>query len=150
MLKADYLRAQRARAAQQAIVQSDQANFSRFEGLIQHRAVSQQQYDDAKYKLQADQAQLGETAAQTRAALARLGGSADRPVTGMPEYRQAQAQLGEAERELRHAVVRAPFDGTVTRVTQLQVGQYLPAGTAAFGLVGSEVSGWTRSRRRPR
>ena len=136
-LKADYERARRARAAQEAVVQNDQANLQRYQSLVTQHAVSQQQYDDARYKLKADQAQLGESEAQSKGALVRLGGNADLPVAGMPAYRQAEAQLGEAERELRHAVVRAPFDGMVTRVTKLQVGQYLPAGTAAFGLVGT-------------
>ncbi len=136
-LKADYLRAQRARAAQEAVVENDQAQLRRYDGLIRQHAVSEQQYDDARYKLKADQAQLGESDAQARSALGRLGGKADQPVTQMPAYKQAQAQLGEAERELRHSVVHAPFDGTVTRVTKLQVGQYLAAGTPAFGLVGA-------------
>jgi membrane fusion protein (multidrug efflux system) len=136
-LKADYLRAQRAHAAQEAIVQNDQATAQRYQGLVAQHAVSQQQYDDARYKLKADQAQLGESEAQSKAALARLGGNADLPIAGLPAYKQAQAQLGEAERELRHTVVRAPYDGMVTRVTKLQIGQYLPAGTAGFGLVST-------------
>ena len=137
-LKADYLRAQRAEAAQQAVVQNDAATLRRYEGLVKQHAVSQQIYDDARYKLQSDQAQLGEAAAQSKAALVRLGGTADVSVTQMPAYKQAQAELGEAAREMAHAIVRAPYDGTVTRVAKLQVGQYLPAGTAAFGLVGSK------------
>jgi membrane fusion protein (multidrug efflux system) len=35
-------------------------------------------------------------------------------------------------------VVRAPFDGIVTQVDQLQPGQYLAANTAAFGLIGDD------------
>jgi membrane fusion protein, multidrug efflux system len=136
-LKADYERAQRARLAQVAMVENDKATLDRYATLVKQHAVPQQQYDDARYKLQADQAQLGSSEAQVKAALAKLGGQAEIPVTDMPAYKQAQAQLGEAERELRHAVVRAPYDGMVTQVTKLQLGQFLPAGTAAFGLVGT-------------
>ncbi len=53
----------------------------------------------------------------------------------MPAYKLAAAQLAEAERDLRHSVARAAFDGVVTQVNKLQPGQFLAAGTPAFGLV---------------
>jgi membrane fusion protein (multidrug efflux system) len=136
-LKADYLRAQRAQAAQAALVQSDQANVDRAAQLVKTRAIAAQQYDDERFKLSADQAQLGSNQAQVKAALAKLGGNADLPVTEMPPYKTALAQLGEAQRQMAHSVVRAPYDGMVTQVSKLQLGQVLQAGTAAFGLVGT-------------
>jgi membrane fusion protein, multidrug efflux system len=138
VLKADYAHAQRMVAAQQAMVREDQATYDRYATLVKEGGITKQQFDDAKYKLDADQASLGADNAQVRAALARLGGKADVPVTEMPAYKQAQAQLAEAEREFRHATVRAPFNGMVTQVSKLQPGQYLPAGTAAFGLVATD------------
>ncbi|HET6182973.1 MAG TPA: HlyD family secretion protein [Acetobacteraceae bacterium] len=136
-LKADYTRALRQQAAQEAMVASDQATLDRYATLVKSGAVTKQEYDDARYKLEADQAQVGSSQAQVKAALARLGGKAETPITDMPAYKQAEAQLGEAEREMRHSVVRAPYDGTVTQVSKLQLGQFLPAGTPAFGLVGT-------------
>jgi len=56
----------------------------------------------------------------------------------MPAYRQAAAQLAETQREFNHSIVRAPFNGVATQVSKLQPGQFLPAGTAAFGLVGTD------------
>ena len=56
----------------------------------------------------------------------------------MPSFKQAQAQLAEAEREMNHSVVRAPYDGIVTQVNKLQIGMYLGASTAAFGLVSTD------------
>jgi membrane fusion protein, multidrug efflux system len=134
-LKADYVRAERRVTALQAIVQNDQDNFDRYAVLVKHGAVTQQAFDDARYKLAADQATLGGNQANAKAVLARLGGAADTPVQQMPAYKQAQAQLAEAEREYRHSIVRAPFSGVVTQVNKLQPGQFLAAGTAAFGLV---------------
>jgi membrane fusion protein, multidrug efflux system len=136
-LKAEYQRALEAKAAQAALVQGDQATFDRDAGLVKAHAIPQQQYDDARFKLLADKAQLGSSQAQVRSALARLGDNADQPVTDMPAYKSALAQLGEARREMDHSVVRAPFDGMVTQVSKLQLGQVLQAGTAAFGLVGT-------------
>ncbi len=137
-LKADYLQAQREVAARQAQVAADQATFDRYAVLVKSRAITPQQYDDAKYKLAADQATVGTSQAQVQSALARLGGKADIPSTEMPAYKQAAAQLAEAQREANHAVVRAPFNGIVTQVSKLQLGQFLPAGTAAFGLVSTD------------
>jgi membrane fusion protein (multidrug efflux system) len=137
-LKADYDKAQRELAADLAVLKSDQATYDRYANLVKQHAITQQQYDDAKYKVAQDQATFGGGQASVKAALARLGGDATIPSDQMPAYKQAQAQLGEAERQFRHSVVRAPLNGEVTRVSKLQIGQYLPAGTAAFGLVASE------------
>ncbi len=136
-LKANYLQALQARAAQAALVQGDQATYDRAAQLVKTRAMPPQQYDEARFKLLADQAQLGSGEAQVKAALAKLGGNADLPVTEMPAYKTALAQLGEAQRQLNHSMVRAPYEGTVTQVSKLQLGQVLQAGTAAFGLVGT-------------
>jgi membrane fusion protein, multidrug efflux system len=134
-LKADYVRAKRRVAAQQAIVQNDQTNYDRYAVLVKRGAVTQQAFDNARYKLAADQATLEGDRANAKAVLARLGGAADTPVEQMPDYNQAQAQLAEAEREYRHSIVRAPFSGVVAQVDKLQPGQFLAAGTPAFGLV---------------
>lgn len=136
-LKADYLRAQREVVAQAALVQADQSNFDRYATLVRERGVTRQQFDDAKYKLEADQATLGAAKAQQIAALARLGGNAELPITQMPAYRQAAAQRAETQREFDHSIVRAPFAGVVSQVNKLQLGQFLPAGTAAFGLTAT-------------
>lgn len=137
-LKAQYDQAQRQVIARAALVKADQATYDRYAVLVKDRAITEQQYDDIRYKLQQDQAAVAGDVAAAQAILARLGGRADIPVEQMPAYKQAQAQLGEAQRELNHSVVRAPFNGDVTQVSKLQPGQYLPAGTAAFGLVQTQ------------
>ena len=75
---------------------------------------------------------------QARALLAKLDGNPDIAVADMPSFKQAQAQVAEAEREMNHSVVRAPYDGIVTQVNKLQIGMYLGASTAAFGLVSTD------------
>lgn len=136
-LKADYQHARLQAAAQQAQVQSDQGTYDRYAVLVRDNAITQQQFDDAKFKLAADQATLGGDQAAVSSALARLGGKIDMPVDQVPSYQQAQSQLAEAQREYDHSIVRAPFTGVVTQVNKLQPGQFLAAGTAAFGMVQS-------------
>jgi membrane fusion protein (multidrug efflux system) len=137
-MRADYQAALRDVAAKQAQVSSDQANYDRFALLVKQHAVTQQETDDARYKLAADQAALGASTMQARAQLARLAGKPALPIEQMPSYRQAEAQVAEAQRELNHATVRAPYDGIVTQVNKLQPGMFLPAGTAAFGFVSTQ------------
>jgi membrane fusion protein (multidrug efflux system) len=135
--KADYQSALRKVAARQQQVNADQATYDRLAYLVKTHAVTQQAFDDARYKLAADQQSLDAAGQQARGLLARLAGNPDIAVTAMPSYKQALAQLNEAQRQLDHSVVRAPYDGIVTQVSKLQPGMYLAASTAAFGLVSN-------------
>jgi len=128
-LQPDYVRGRRQVAMQRAQVESDQATFDRYAALVGSRAVARERYDDTRFKLQADQAAMGASTAQMNVTLARLGRDAGAAVTAMPAYQLAAARLGEAERALRHATVRAAFSGVVTEVNKLAPGQYLAAGT---------------------
>ncbi|HEY4174030.1 MAG TPA: HlyD family secretion protein [Rhodopila sp.] len=136
--KADYQAALRDTDAKQQRVNADQATYGRFAALVKARAVTQQETDDARYKLAADQQAVSASQSQARALLAKLAGNPDIAVEDMPSFKQAQAQVAEAERELAHSVVRAPYDGIVTQVSKLQPGMYLGASSAAFGLVSTD------------
>ncbi len=136
--KADYQAALRDTAAKQQQVNADQATYDRFAALVKQHAVTQQETDDARYKLAADQQAVRASESQARALLAKLDGNPDIAVADMPSFKQAQAQVAEAEREMNHSVVRAPYDGIVTQVNKLQIGMYLGASTAAFGLVSTD------------
>ena len=59
-------------------------------------------------------------------------------LTQHPQYLQAQAQVDEAQRQLDHTVVRAPFGGIVTNVPSIAPGKYLAASTTAFYLVDTD------------
>ena len=136
--KADYQAALRDTGAKQQQVNADQSTYGRYASLVKEHAVTQQQTDDARYKLAADQQAVSASESQARALLAKLDGNPNIAVEDMPSFKQAQAQLAEAEREMNHAVVRAPYDGIVTQVNKLQIGMYLGASTAAFGLVSTD------------
>ncbi len=137
-MKADYQALLRDAAARQQQVNSDQTTYDRLANLMKMRAVTQQQTDDARYKLAGDQQALQAATMQAKSTLAKLGGNPETPVEQMPAYRQAQAQVAEAQREMNHATVRAPYNGIVTQVSKLQLGMYLGASSAAFGLVSTD------------
>jgi membrane fusion protein, multidrug efflux system len=137
-MKRDYQRMLHDIEAKDADVANDQANFNRYASLVKSGAVTRAEYDNARYKLAADQQALQALREQAEVQLAKLGGNANLDVTTAPQYLAAKARIDEAQRELDHSVVQAPFDGIVTQVDQLQPGQYLGASTGAFGLVSSD------------
>jgi membrane fusion protein (multidrug efflux system) len=136
--KADYQASLRDTGAKQQQVLADQATYDRYASLVKQHAVTQQETDDARYKLAADQQAVRASESQARALLAKLDGNPDIAVGDMPSFKQAAAQVAEAEREMDHSVERAPYDGIVTQVNKLQIGMYLGASTAAFGLVSTD------------
>ncbi|WP_445681513.1 HlyD family secretion protein [Radicibacter daui] len=100
--------------------------------------ASQAALDQAKRNLDAANDAVAVAQREADATLARLGGNADQPVEDNPRYRTAAATLDKAERDLRHTVITAPMDGTVTNVPHLQVGAYLDVADPAFSLVASD------------
>jgi len=136
--KRDYDRMLKDVAQKQAQVNMDQARFDRAAGLVSRGDVSRQTYDDARFQLASDQHALSSAQVTAQVQLAKLGGDADAPVTGMPGYLKAEAAVAEAQRQLDHTVVRAPMTGIVTGVAAAQPGLYLAASNAAFGLVSTD------------
>jgi membrane fusion protein, multidrug efflux system len=134
----DYRRMLSDVATAAANLSSDRANLERYQRLVATGGVPRAQYDDARFKVAADEATVAALKGRAAVQLAKLGGSADADVTSLPQYQAAEARVAEAERELDHSVVRAPYSGIVTDVSKLQPGMYLAAGTAAFGLVSNE------------
>ena len=142
--KQDYARLQSDIAAQQAQVSLAQATDERTIALLQTNSATRAAYDQSHFSLIAAQRQLDSLKQQAQVALTRLGGSAETPVEQHPQFLSAQAQVEEAQRQLDHTIVRAPFSGIVTAVDTLQPGTFLVSQTAALtntgavGLVGTE------------
>ncbi|MGO9046083.1 MAG: HlyD family secretion protein [Xanthobacteraceae bacterium] len=137
-MKQDYKRMLSDVAAQQAQVDLDQTNYDRSAMLLKSATVSQAVFDQARYTLDNDKSKLAALQQQTKVQLAKLGGNADIATTDHPQYRQAKAQVDEAQRQLDHSVVTAPFAGTVTNVPSIAPGKYLAASTTAFFLVDTD------------
>jgi membrane fusion protein (multidrug efflux system) len=137
-MKQDYRRMLSDVAAQQSQVKLDQATFDRFEALVRTDAISKASYDQARFTLELDKNKLQSLQQQAQVQLARLAGNPDIPVTELPQYVQAKAQVDEAQRQLDHTVVNAPFDGVVTGVPSIAPGKYLAASTTAFYLVATD------------
>jgi membrane fusion protein (multidrug efflux system) len=137
-MEEDYKRMLSDAAAMQAQVVLDQTNYARATMLLHNDAEPQSYYDAAKATLDVDKSKLESLRQQAAVQAAKLAGKPDIPVTELPQYSQAQAQVAEAQRELDHTVVRAPFGGIVTSVPSIAPGKYLAASTTAFYLVDTD------------
>jgi membrane fusion protein (multidrug efflux system) len=137
-MKQDYRRMLSDVAAQQAQVDLDQATYARYTTLVRTEAVSKANYDQAHFTLELDKNKLESLRQQAQVQLARLAGNADIPVTEHPQYLQAKAQVDEAQRQLDHTQVNAPFAGIVTNVPSIAPGKYLQASMTAFYLVATD------------
>ena len=137
-MKEDYKRMLSDVTAEQAQVDLDQINYNRQNMLLRSDTASQATFDNAHYTLLNDKSKLESLQQQAATQLARLGGNADIETTQHPQYLQAKAQVDEAQRELEHSVVKAPFAGIVTNVPSIAPGKYLAASVTAFFLVATD------------
>jgi membrane fusion protein (multidrug efflux system) len=137
-MKQDYRRMLSDVDAQQAKVNLDQASYDRNAVLVHSNIVSKENYDQARFTLDADKSKLQSLQQQAQVQLAKLDGDPDIPVEQHPAYVQAQAQVEEAQRQVDHTVVKAPFAGVVTSVPSIAPGKYLAASTTAFYLVDTD------------
>ena len=131
-MKQDYRRMLGDIDAQRAQVALAQSNLDRVVPLLKRKFVAQAAYDQARYGLSAEQQKLASLQDQAKSQLAKLGGSANVDAKTHPQYLQAKAQADEAQRQLDHTTVRAPFAGIATQVSSLQPGVYVVSSMAAF------------------
>jgi membrane fusion protein (multidrug efflux system) len=143
--KRAYAEAQEETKLQAIQVQTDQADLARYASVVRAGGVTKEQYEDEALKLQADQTKLSEMQDQAGVQLAKLSNDPNIDVTDTPEYQSALATLHTALLNQADSVVKAPYSGYVSEVEQLQPGMFLPAGTAAFGLV-SDSDVWVTSQ----
>jgi membrane fusion protein (multidrug efflux system) len=115
-----------------------QREFERKSDLAQHGAAATSQLDLARHDLDTAQEKLRMLAKELTGIVANLAGDPNIPVEEHPRVRAAAADLDEAQRQLRHATVRAPFAGIVTQVHNVQPGAYLAAAQPAFALVAAD------------
>jgi membrane fusion protein (multidrug efflux system) len=120
------------RVAQDAV---DYANreYARQQKLAAGGVASQQQLDQAKSA--ADEAASRLQVARQQAAAARTAAGGKGPIEAQPAVMQAKAALDRAQLQLGYTVIRAPQDGVVTKVEQIQLGSYITAAQPLFWLV---------------
>ncbi|HTY48835.1 MAG TPA: HlyD family secretion protein [Steroidobacteraceae bacterium] len=134
-LKATY----RQRLADEHAAQSEldylNREYERQAGLLKSGIASQAQVDRALAARNDAQARVAASVQQSTSTRASLDDDPNIDVDHHPAVQQAQAELDRALLNLSYTTITAPIDGVVTRVEDIQVGDYINAATPAFALI---------------
>ena len=132
-------------AAQAAQLNVNRQTFVRFQALAKQNAIAAMQLDTQQAAVLSAQATLASLQQTAATQLAKLNGNPNLPAERTPDYLKAKAAVDEAQRQLDHSVVRAPFAGTVGEVDSLQPGTLVVSAlssfttTSAVGLIGKDI-----------
>lgn len=135
--RADYQEAQSQVSAAQARAAYAQNEAARQRALLAEGIASRAQYDAAATEARTARDAIAAARARADSLRARLNGQIGAPTETLPGVRKAASQLDKARIALNDTVVRAAQDGIVTKVHQLQIGNYVTAGRTVFMLTGA-------------
>ncbi len=142
--KAQYRSLLSQTVSQQALAVAATQTYARYAALQRQNAIAGTQVDQARAAALSAQATVVSLQQQARQVLAQLNNNPDLPDTQAPAYLSAKAAVAEAQRQLDHTIVRAPFDGIVSEVDSLQPGTLVISAMSAFtttsavGLIASK------------
>ena len=125
--------------ADQVTLAYQQKELARQRAMTSSGVSSQAQLDAQIQAVAVAQANVAAALQAQANALATLGGKPNGAADDNPAVRQAQAALDRAKLNQSYTVIRAAQDGTVTKVEQLQVGDYINAAQPVFSLVAPRV-----------
>jgi membrane fusion protein (multidrug efflux system) len=134
-LKASYRQQQAELQSARASADYDQKEFARKKALIASEFVSRAAYERADTDLKVSRQRIASIEQQIASTVVSLNGDPNIAIDRHPTVREAKAQLDEAQLYLSYATVTAPADGIVAKVDDLQVGNYVSNGSAAFALI---------------
>jgi len=134
--RAEYAEALSAVRAAEARAAYAGKEASRQGSLVREGIASRAQYDAAAVEARTAADAVTAARAKAESLRATLSGNVGAPVDMQPDVRRAASKLAKARIDLRDTVVRAPQDGVVTKVNQLQVGNYVTPGRPVFMLTG--------------
>lgn len=138
--QADYQEAQSDIAAAEARYDFARSEAARQRSLLREGISSRAQADQADTNVRTAREAIAAARAKAQSLRARLPGAG---ADAQPAVQSAAAKLNQARISLAYTVVRAPQDGVVTRVNQLQVGSYVQPGRPVFMMSG--VKFWVQA-----
>ncbi|MBV9859939.1 MAG: HlyD family secretion protein [Alphaproteobacteria bacterium] len=138
-LKATYRQKVADEAAAENTLSYQQREFDRQRRLLASGFSPQAQYDQTANALEIARQKVASAQHDMANVLAQLGGNADIAIEQHPAVQRAAAALDRARLDLSYTVVRAPEAGVVTKVEQLQPGDYVSASTPVFSMMSDRV-----------
>lgn len=136
--QADYQQSLSEIGAAEARLAFAQGEAARQKSLLDEGISSRSQYDAAVMEMRTARDAIAAARARSASLAAALSGQVGAPADVQPDVRRAAAQLAKARNALNDTVVRASQDGVVTKVHQLQVGNYVTQGRPLFMLTGTK------------
>ncbi|MBP6428584.1 MAG: HlyD family secretion protein [Bacteroidia bacterium] len=109
-------------------------DFTRFQNLLNDKAVTQQQYDAAKAEKETADAQQSISQRQQNAASAMIDAAKKQITVANANVSQKQADLDYAKLQLSYATIIAPATGIASK-KNIQQGQFVNAGSSLFAIV---------------
>ena len=116
-------------------------DYERYANLVADHSITQQQFEQASAAKQTAEKQLKileeqrkQAASQTTAVATQSGATATQIGIAGSVIKQRQVEVDEAKLNLSYAVITAPADGLVSKVS-VQPGQFLQAGQPLFSIV---------------
>ncbi|MBV8263327.1 MAG: HlyD family secretion protein, partial [Candidatus Eremiobacteraeota bacterium] len=136
-LKATYRQQQAELESARDTAAFDEREYDRKKALVAKDFTPREVYDQTETALKVARQHVASIEQQIANTVAALDGDPDIEVDRHPTVRAAKAELDRARLDLSYATVTAPDDGTVARVDDLQVGNFVNAGAAVFSLMSS-------------
>ena len=137
-LKAIYLQQLAALQSAKDSADFDQREYARKKALVASDFTPRELYERAETDLKVAHEHITSVEQQIANTAAALNGDPNIEIDHHPTVRAAKAQLERARLDLSYATVVAPDDGIVTRVDDLQVGDFVNPGAAVFSLLSSQ------------
>jgi len=126
-----------AATAHQAIASAEvaqtkaQQDLNRAGGLLGGKAITQEQYDDAKLAVEAAADQLKTATAQAAASETQIN-------VAQSQIKQKMTDLDNAKLTLTYATIKAPIAGTVAK-KNVEVGEFIQAGQPLMAITPEEM-----------
>jgi membrane fusion protein (multidrug efflux system) len=136
-LKATYRQQLAELQSASATADFDEREYARRKALVTDSWTPREVFDQADMNLKVARQHVASIAQQIASTVVALDGDTNIDVDRHPTVRAAKAQLDRARLDLSYATVTAPDDGTVARVEDLQVGDFVNPGAAVFSLMSS-------------
>lgn len=115
----------------------DGQEFDRKKNLLASDFTSRSAYEQSETNFKVAQQHIASAQQQVSNTVAALNGDPNIAIDRHPTVREAQAQLDRARLDLGYTRIVAPDDGIVTKVDDLQLGDFVNSGAAVFSMMST-------------
>ena len=136
-LKATYRRQLADLESAKASADFDGREYARKKALLASDFASRASYERAETDMQVSRQHIASAQQDVANTVAGLNGDPNIEADRHPAVREARAQLDRARLDLSYTRVLAPDDGVVTKVDDLQVGDFVSSGATVFSMMSS-------------